>query len=127
MDIVHSDHLVSEPPRHSSAELFDVVWRELSAVIGTTATAMLLRRAARNATNGAMETGVTIVREGFEHRYTVPDAWNEHGGATGAAVERIFRELRPLLVELTGPVLIRRLARSPIPDIARAFAPQELP
>lgn len=117
---------MSEPSRHSSAELFDVVWRELSQVIGTTATAMLLRRAARNAANGAIEAEVTIVREGFEHRYTVPDAWHEHGGATDT-VERIFRELRPLLVELTGPVLIRRLAMSPIPDIARAFALKELP
>lgn len=96
-------------------------------MIGTTATAMLLRRAARAAASSEVEIGVTIVREGFEHRYTVPDAWHEHGGATRAAVERIFRELRPLLVELTGPVLIRRLAMSPIPDIARAFAPKELP
>lgn len=113
--------------RHSSADLFEVVWRELSEVIGTTATAMLLRRAARSAANGELESGLTIVREGFEHRYTVPETWHEHGGPARAAVECIFRELRSLLIELTGPVLIRRLAMIPIPDIARAFESKEVP
>jgi hypothetical protein len=107
--------------------VFAVVWRELAEVIGTTATAMLFRRAAKTATAGAADGGLTIVRAGFEHRYSVPDEWNQAGGSSGAAVEKIFRELRPLLIELTGPVLIRRLATNPIADIARVFAMEEMP
>jgi trimethylamine:corrinoid methyltransferase-like protein len=106
----------------SSAALFGLVWGALSDLLGTAAAATLLRRAARRAGSHDPELAkISIVRENLEYRYTLPPAWNDwtkplssekHHDAQ-AALRHLVAELVPLLVELTGPIVVRHLAQIP--------------
>lgn len=94
--------------RGESAALFAILWDTLADVLGTSATAALLRRAARGATGRCPElAALGIVREELEYRYTVPAA------VTTTALRELVVELRPLLVEMTGPIVIGHLDRVP--------------
>ncbi|HEY2745526.1 MAG TPA: hypothetical protein VGL86_12910 [Polyangia bacterium] len=94
----------------TAAHLFDIVWETIADVIGTAATATLVRRSAKRLSDRNRDlASVTITREGLEYRYSVPDDWKAAQDRPVAALRELARELSPLLVELTGPVLIRRL------------------
>ena len=94
------------------AQRFAVLWDALADVLGTAATATLLRRAMKEAADRASLDGLAIERQGFSFSYAVPESWQEaHGGAPLEALLTVIDELRPLLVELTGSVVIRRLER----------------
>ena len=96
----------------SLAALFTLVWEALADVLGTAATATLLRRAARAAVRRCTELNeLAISRENLEYRYTLPAGWRN--GGQPDALRELVAELRPLLVELTGPVVYRRLERIP--------------
>ncbi len=97
----------------SGAALFSLVWETLADLLGTAATAVLLRRAARRAVGASPELAELeiSVRE-LEYRYTVPPAWTE-GTETPSALQALVAELLPLLFELTGRIAIRRLERVP--------------
>jgi hypothetical protein len=91
-----------------SAALFTLLWDTLAALLGTSATAALLRRAARGAEGRCPELAtLSIVREDLDYRYTVPAAI----GATG--LRELVKELRPLLFEMTGGVVIGHLEQAP--------------
>jgi hypothetical protein len=110
----------------SIAALFTLVWEALADVLGTAATATLLRRAARRAAPRCAElTELAITREKLEYRYRLPSAWADGAGGKPVALRELVAELRPLLVELTGPVVFRRLER--IPELRKSgiIAPQE--
>ena len=51
-----------------------------------------------------------IQRGNLEYRYTLPRAW---GQASRAALRWLIGALRPMLVELTGPIAVGRLSRVP--------------
>lgn len=94
----------------NAAHLFELVWETIADVIGTAATATLMRRSAKRASDrGHALAAVTITREGFDYRYSTPPDWQLGGGGAVVALRELARELSPLLIELTGPVLIRRL------------------
>jgi hypothetical protein len=104
----------------SPAETFAVLWSALHDVMGSAATATLLRRAARHAVARAPELGgFEVHRVRFEYRYVVPPAWSHE--ALGA----LMSELRPLLVELTGPVVLRRLHGIPELESCGHFSPPQ--
>jgi len=110
----------------SIAALFTVLWDALADVIGTAATATLLRRAARRAAPRCPELNeLAISREKLEYRYTLPPEWAGGAEGTPLALRELVAELRPLLLELTGPVVIRRLER--IPELRKRgiISPQE--
>jgi hypothetical protein len=89
-------------------ELFALVWATLADIVGSAATATLLRRAARLAASEMPELEqLVITREGLEYRYEVPQAWRNGDGES--ALRALIRALGPLLVDLTGPIVIRRL------------------
>jgi len=95
----------------SPADLFALLWNSLADVLGTAATAVLLRRAMKRASGDANLLGhVVIERSELEYRYQVPPAWlTANGGAGLADIRLIASALRPLLAELTGTVVLRRL------------------
>ena len=97
------------------AKAFDALWETLVDVLGPAATATLLRRALKRATSGAPDLGSLVIsREQFAYRYTLPPAWLD--AAARAPIDPLcvlIGELRPLLVELTGNVVWRRLAGIP--------------
>jgi len=97
----------------SAAELFDLLWESLADVLGTAATATLLRRAIRQAASQASwSEPVTVARNGLDYVYRLPETWKQPGNEEAIGALRVVAaELRVLLVELTGPVVVRRLAR----------------
>jgi hypothetical protein len=102
----------------SVAALFTLLWDALADMLGTAATATLLRRAALRATPHCAELSeVAIMREKLGYRYKLPSAWANGTGGTPIALRELVAELLPLLMELTGPVVWCRLER--IPELRR--------
>lgn len=113
----------SDSTPESAAVVFAVLWSELADVLGTAATATLLRRALKRAAVSAPElAGLEIVRERFEYRYTVPAGWKDEP-IPSAPLRTLVAELRPLLAELTGAVMVRRLDTHP--SLRWCSVPQE--
>ena len=96
-----------------AAELFDLLWETLADVLGTAATATLLRRAIKQAASQTSWSEPVIVsRNGLDYQYRLPEAWKEPDNEAACdAMRAVVAELRGLLVELTGPVVVRRLGR----------------
>jgi hypothetical protein len=103
----------SNPGARTAAELFAIVWETLADVIGTAAAATLVRRSARR----ARVDGLSVSRDGFKYTYCVPPEWSEDRPEPVLALRAVARELGPLLIELTGRVLLRRLVTAP--ELAR--------
>jgi hypothetical protein len=102
-------------PACVTSELFDILWVTLADVIGPTATAALLQRSVKRAAARHPELrDVVIRREQFDYAYTLPASWTEPQDTARAALTQMVRELWPLLSELTGHVLVRRLHEVPM-------------
>jgi hypothetical protein len=97
----------------SAAELFDLLWESLADVLGTAAGATLLRRAIKRAASRSPSAELVFVaRDGLDYKYCFPETWNQPGNEDAIRALRVMAaELRVLLFELTGPVVVRRLAR----------------
>ncbi len=110
-------------PGPSAGDLFTLLWEALADILGTAAAATLLRRAAQRAAPRWPELlALAITRESNEYRYTVPAAWRDPGLDPPSALHGLTRELWALLVDLTGPVVVDRLAQ--IPELrARGLIP----
>ena len=103
-----------------AAALFAIVWEALADVLGTAATAAIVRRAAgRAATDSPELIDVVIRRERLEYRYTLPHAWSHTASPatqeerTPIAFRALVSEIGRLLVELTGTVVVGRLEQIP--------------
>jgi hypothetical protein len=94
----------------TTASLFDQLWLTLADMLGSAATAALLRRAVKRAAVAAPELATLVIRrEGLGYEYTVPPAWCAEAPAPAPALGALVEELYPLLIELTGPVIVARL------------------
>jgi hypothetical protein len=99
---------------HSAGSIFGTLWRELADVLGTAAAASLVRRAAQRVVPRWPElAALSITRENLEYHYAVPAAWNDPSQKPTQALRELTRELWALLVELTGTVVVSRLAKIP--------------
>jgi hypothetical protein len=97
----------------SAYALFALLWEGLADILGTAAAATLLRRAAQRAMPRWPElTALVITRANQEYRYTIPAAWKEPGADPPQALCELARELSALLADLTGSVVINRLAQT---------------
>jgi hypothetical protein len=100
--------------RCTTSELFDALWTALTDVIGPTAAATLLQESIRRARRSHPGVDdVTIVQRQFEYTYTVPPAWQTTDAAPRKRFQAIVEELWPLLVGLTGTLVVRRLSAVP--------------
>lgn len=98
------------PSGCTAARLFHVLWENLADVLGAAATAALVRRSAKRvASRVPGRESVAVAREGFTYRYTLPARWNEEDRETLVALRDLVKELLPILAELTGPVVVRRI------------------
>jgi hypothetical protein len=105
-----------------AAVLYRRLWHTLDSVLGGVATVTLLRRAARRAAPASPlleELATSSVDEGFG--YQLPRAFLTDSETPVAAVRDLVSALRPLLVELTGQVVVRQLdlipgLRGPLDD-----------
>lgn len=102
----------------STARLFAVLWNALTDLMGSSATATLVRRAAKHAASNRPGLKVLVIhRPIFEYEYVVPEVWKDDGSGMDDLSE-LMRALMPLLTELTGGIALQRL-RS-IPDLVDA-------
>ena len=97
-----------------AGDLFTILWEALADVLGTAAAATLLRRAAKRALPLWPELkDLTFTRDSLEHRYAVPPTWNAPTSGPPLALCALVQELWVLLIDLTGPVVVDRLAQIP--------------
>jgi len=102
-----------EEPSGTASETFDVLWGTLVELLGSPATATLLRRSARRRLGDFPElVELAITRQGFEYTYAVPADWKHANERSNAALQALVQDLCCLLLELTGPVVLRRLKTS---------------
>src|SRR5947208_16965650 len=100
-------------PSYRASETFDVLWGTLVELLGSPATATLLRRSARRRLGDFPElVELAITRQGFEYTYAVPADWKHANERSNAALQALVQDLCCLLLELTGPVVLRRLKTS---------------
>jgi redox-sensitive bicupin YhaK (pirin superfamily) len=100
-------------PKLTGAAIFKMLWDALVDVLGTTATATIVSRASRRALPRSPELGeLAIERVDREYRYVVPRSFGQADGPL-APLRDLLDELRPLLAELTGQVVLRRLELVP--------------
>jgi hypothetical protein len=107
--------------------VFAALWKGLVDVIGPTATAALMQRSVKRASADAPELqDLVIARDQFAYTYTLPASWSRATAPPAPALIQVLRHLWPLLSELTGPVVVRRLEQDPflrrcgvIPEDAR--------
>jgi hypothetical protein len=119
----------SEPETLSAAELFELLWESLADVVGTAAGATLLRRAIKQAVSRtSWSEPVIVTRNGLDYEYRLPETWTQACSEEALGALRVLAaELRMLLVELTGPVVVRRLGRlQPLRDRGINFS-EEVP
>jgi hypothetical protein len=97
-----------------AGDLFTILWEALADVLGTAAAATLLRRAAKRALPRWPELkDLAFTRDSLEHRYIVPVTWREPTPGPPQALCALVQELWGLLIDLTGRVVVDRLARIP--------------
>ena len=103
----------SDQEATSAAELFDLLWESLADVLGTAATATLVRRALKQvASQTPGSEPVSVTRNGLEYEYRLPETWKQPSNEDAiGALRAVAAELRVLLVELTGTVVVARLGR----------------
>ncbi|HYH94585.1 hypothetical protein [Hyalangium sp.] len=100
------------------AVLFESIWGALVDLLGSAATATLIRRSLKRAAARVPELdGISINRERFEYRYVLPPGWKDNATEALDGLREVARELHPLLLELTGSVVLHRLRG--IPDLER--------
>jgi hypothetical protein len=97
-----------EAPQLSLVSLLDTLMGSLQEMIGATAARGVLRRAVKHAVDRD-DSGILSASFGeYRENGRLPDV---HGEAALRAFAAIARELWPLLIEMSGQVLVRRLER----------------
>ena len=108
------------PPSGTPSEIFNVLWGVLVEILGSPATATLLRRSAKRRLGDFPELAeLAIRRKDFEYTYAVPADWKYANEQSNAALQALVQDLCSLLLELTGPLVLRRLKTSS--QLAKCF------
>lgn len=98
----------------TAAQLFELLWTSLTDVLGSATTATLLRRSRNNLVPRLPELeDLRIDRRGLEYGYTLPESWKDVSTTSMEELRQLVDELGPLLVQLTGSVILRKLAAIP--------------
>jgi hypothetical protein len=96
------------------AALFKLIWDTIADVLGTTATATLVRRAAQRAAPRSPELDeLTMLRTDGGYTYSLPRVLVGKLEHTPVALRELIGELRPLLAEMTGQLVVRRIDQIP--------------
>lgn len=112
------DGATSERGDCAPSILFDLLWVALCDVLGNPATASLVRRSSKLAVVRQPQLADLIIkREEFQYRYLLPKGWTSAAADSMAAFRALLDELQPLLIEMTGQVVVRRL--SAIPELRK--------
>lgn len=103
-----------DPGDTRAAEFFEALWDELADILGVPTTAALVQRSALRATQSfGRPIQLVVTREQLDHRYTLPETWQQPGEAALAEFKVLVAELALLLREMTGDIVISRLMQAP--------------
>ena len=84
----------------------------MADLLGTAATATLLRRAIQELGDGRPDLrDLLIRRDGLAYTFSVPASWHDEREQGVLALRDMARALQPILVQLTGDIVLRRLGR----------------
>jgi hypothetical protein len=121
-------HEASEAHGCAPTELFELIWAALVDLLGSAAAATLLRRSLKRAAERVPGlNGISISRDRFEYRYVLPAGWKDNPSGALEDLREIARELQPLLLELTGWVVMHRLRGIPALERCRVFPSENEP
>jgi hypothetical protein len=96
------------------AALFKLIWDAVSDVVGTTAAAMILRRAAKRAMDRSPDLEeIEFIRTDVGYSYALPRALIGKLEQTPVALRDLVSELRPLLVAWGWKVVADRIEQIP--------------
>ena len=105
--------VVVEDKQPTAGELFDLIWERLADLLGTAATATLVRRATKRAAPKALPT-VIVNHNTLNYEYKVPESWRRAAETNALrSLRDLAKELGVLLTRLTGPVVVDQLEREP--------------
>jgi len=108
------DQFPRDKTSSTPSEIFDVLWSALVEILGSPATATLLRRSAKRRLGDFPELGkLAITRKGFEYAYAVPADWKHANERSNPALQALVQDVCSLLLELTGQVVLHRLRALP--------------
>jgi len=108
------DQFPRDKTSSTPSEIFDVLWAALVEILGSPATATLLRRSAKRRLGDFPELGkLAITRKGFEYAYAVPADWKHANERSNPALQALVQDVCSLLLELTGQVVLHRLRALP--------------
>ena len=95
----------------SPSTILTAVWESMAEVLGTAATATLLRRAAIRAVERMPQLAkLEISRDNLIRYYKVPDTWRTAAEPNGfQELDALLEDMRPLLIRLTGQIVVRRI------------------
>ena len=125
-----------QPQTHEAAEstgcdptvLFEHIWAALVDLLGSAATATLIRRSLKRAAERVPGLeGISVSRERFEYRYVLPRGWKDNPAGALEGLREVAGELQPLLLELTGSVVLHRLRGIPDLERCRVFRSEDEP
>ena len=106
------------------AALFKLIWDSVADVLGNTATATLLLRAAKRAALRSPELAeFTVLSTDAGYTYALPRVLVGRVEHTPVALRELVSELRPLLLELTGQIVVRRIEQIPGLQERGVFSP----
>jgi len=97
----------------TAGQLLDLLWTTLSDLLGSAATATLLRRSKKALPADRELAGLQINRSGLEYTYVIPPEWRVESEESLAALRELVNVLSPILRELTGSAVIRYLDNHP--------------
>jgi hypothetical protein len=113
-DLDHPARAAGDGDSCTPSDLFDLLWATLDEILGSPTTATLMRRSIRQRLGEYGELNeLAITRTGFEYAYTVPETWKHANEPSTAALQAVLQTLCSLLVELSGPIVVRRLKELP--------------
>ncbi|MHB0912892.1 MAG: hypothetical protein ACYC2Y_05530 [Armatimonadota bacterium] len=106
------DQCIQGESKKAVEELFESLWNDLRATLGSAPTSALLRRAIAASRDCCPTMGkVTIERRGRDYSYELPQI--DENIDTCRELSRFVEIVLSLLSELTGRVLVRHLLNNP--------------
>ena len=115
----------ASPDDCDAAALFEVIWSNLVDLLGSAATATLIRRCVKRAAARTPDLGgLTISRINLEYTYSLPLPWRQKSTAAIGELRGLVYELQPILSTLTGSIVLGKL--SSVPELQRCcpFTPE---
>ncbi len=107
-------------------QAFEAIWTTLVDILGAPTATTVVRRSARRASvTHPTLAGLTIRRGVLDYEFDVPASWRESQSDSTADIAALAAEVRIVLEELTGVLVIRTLNEHPTLKALGWFCPED--